>query len=101
MSNKLHHIVLIQFKETIRSKEFKRIEDGAVTLRDIEGVNDLIFRENVSPEKLNKEYSYCLSLWFANEQYRDEVYLPHPIHQKFVGLFVPFTENVLVFDYWD
>jgi hypothetical protein len=101
MSKRLRHIVLIQFKETVSRKEFKYIEERAATLKEITGVNDLLFGENVSSEKLNKEYSHCLSMWFTDEEDRDKVYLPHPIHQKFVQLFVPFTENVLVFDFWE
>ncbi len=101
MNKKLQHLVLIQFKENTNAQQLRKIEDAAYTLRTIPGVNDLLFRENVSPEKLDKGYSHCLTLWFANEDDRDEVYLPHSIHQKFVQFFVPFTEKVLVFDYWE
>ena len=101
MSKKLQHLVLIEFKEDTSAEQLRQIEEAAYALRTIPGVNDLLFCENVSPEKLNKGYTHCLSLWFASENDRDEVYLPHSIHQRFVHFFVPFTEKVLVFDYWE
>jgi hypothetical protein len=101
MTKKLQHIVLIQFKENLSEQQLRRIEEEALTLKAIRGVNDLLFRANVSPEKLNKDYSHCLTLWFSNEEDRDKVYLPHSVHQRFVKFFVPFTEKVLVFDYWE
>ena len=98
---KLQHIVLIQFKASTSPEQLAEIENGAMTLKEIEGVNNLMMSENVSPENLNQGYTHSLTMWFENEADRDEVYLPHPIHKAFVDLFVPHTENVLVFDYWE
>ncbi len=101
VKSKLQHIVLIQFKEATTPEQFAAIEAGAMSLKQIKGVNHLQMSENVSPENLNKGYTHSLTMWFANEADRDEVYLPHPIHKAFVALFVPHTEKVLVFDYWE
>ena len=98
---KLQHIVLIKYKENTSPKEFKAIEKGAYSLREIAGVKNLNYSENVSPEKLNKGYTHSLTMYFETEKDRDEIYLPHSIHQKFVKLFVPFTTDVLVYDYWE
>jgi len=98
---KLQHIVLIKYKENTSPKEFKVIEKGAYSLREIAGVKNLNYSENVSPEKLNKGYTHSLTMYFETEKDRDEIYLPHSIHQKFVKLFVPFTTDVLVYDYWE
>ena len=98
---KLQHVVLIQYKDSVTPEEFKAIADGAQTLKEIAGVHNLQYTTNVSPEGLNKGYTHSLTLYFENETDRDEVYLPHPIHQAFVKLFVPFTSDVLVYDYWE
>ena len=98
---KLQHIVLIKYKETTTPQELKAIERVAYTLKEIAGVKNLNYSENVSPEGLNKGYTHSLTMYFENEKDRDEVYLPHSIHQEFVKLFVPFTIDVLVYDYWE
>lgn len=99
--SKLQHIVLIQFKDSTTPEQLANIEAVAMTLKQIKGVNDLKMSENVSPENLNQGYTHSLIMWFENETDRDEVYLPHPVHKAFVDLFVPQTEKVLVFDYWE
>ena len=63
--------------------------------------NELNFSENVSPEGLGKGFTHSLTMKFDSAKDRDSVYLPHPIHQKFVNLFVPFTKSVLVYDFWE
>ena len=98
---KLHHLVLIEFKDKLNSLDLDRIEKEAYSLNTIHGVNNLRFSKNVSPEGLNKGYTHCLTMYFKSESDRDQVYLPHPVHQAFVKLFVPFTQNVLVYDYWE
>ena len=100
-TSKLQHVVLIQYKDSVTSEEFKIIAEGAQTLKGIDGIHNLQYTKNVSPEGLNKGYTHSLTLYFENETDRDEVYLPHPIHQAFVKLFVPFTADVLVYDYWE
>ena len=99
--NKLQHIVLIQFKDSTTPDQLVEIEAAAMTLKGIKGVNDLKMSENVSPENLNQGYTHSLTMWFERETDRDEVYLPHSVHKAFVDLFVPQTEKVLVFDYWE
>ena len=101
VKSKLQHIVLIQFKTSISPEQLAEIENGALTLKQIQGVNHLKMSQNVSPENLNQGYTHSLTMWFENEADRDEIYLPHPIHKAFVDLFLPHTEQVLVFDYWE
>jgi hypothetical protein len=99
--NKLQHIVLIQFKNSTTPDLLAEIEAAAMTLKGIKGVNDLKMSENVSLENLNQGYTHSLTMWFERKTDRDKVYLPHPVHKAFVDLFVPQTEKVLVFDYWE
>ena len=100
-SKRLVHLVLIKFKKDILPDDFQKIIDGAYSLQQIQGVLDLNFGENVSPEGLGQGFSHSLTMKFSTAKDRDSIYLPHPVHQKFVKLFVPFTTDVLVYDYWE
>ena len=97
----LVHLVLIKFKKDILPNDFQKITDGAYSLQQIEEVFDLNFGENVSPEGLGQGFSHRLTMKFHTSKDRDSIYLPHPVHQKFVKLFVPFTTDVLVYDFWE
>ena len=98
---KLHHVVLIQFKDAVPDEKMNEITDAAYALQQIPGVHQLHYGNNVSPEGLNRGYTHSLTMDFYRAVDRDSVYLPHPTHQAFVSLFVPFTSSVLVYDYWD
>ncbi len=97
----LIHLVLIQFKDDVSAEDFQKITDAAYSLQAIPGVEALNFGQNVSPEGLTQGYEHSLTMKFSNATDRDSVYLPHPVHQKFVELFVPHTESVLVYDFWE
>lgn len=97
----LIHLVLIQFKDDVSAEDFQKITDAAYSLQAIPGVEALNFGQNVSPEGLTQGYEHSLTMKFSNATDRDSIYLPHPIHQKFVELFVPHTESVLVYDFWE
>ena len=100
-TKKIVHLVLIDFKPTITTSDLQSITDSAYSLQQIPGVESLNFGPNTSPEGLNREYTHSLTMKFSTSRDRDSIYLPHPIHQAFVKLFVPFTESVLVYDYWE
>mgnify|MGYP001475186529 FL=1 len=100
-NKRLVHLVLIKFKDDINNNELQKVIDGAYELQKIPVVQDLNFSYNVSPEGLSKGYTHSLTMKFSQAKERDSIYLPHPIHQGFVKLFVPLTDSVLVFDYWE
>ena len=97
----LDNININCFEPLVTPEQFKTIEEGAYTLNQIEGVHNLNYTKNASPEGLTKGYTHSLTMYFEKAIDRDETYLPHPVHQAFVKLFVPFTTDVLVYDYWD
>ena len=97
----LIHLVLIQFKDDVSAEDFQKITDAAYSLQAIPGVEALNFGQNVSPEGLTQGYEHSLTMKFSNATDRDSIYLPHPVHQKFVELFVLHTESVLVYDFWE
>ena len=100
-NKRLVHLVLIKFKDDINNNELQKVIDGAYELQKIPAVQDLNFSYNVSPEGLSKGYTHSLTMKFSQAKERDSIYLPHPIHQGFVKLFVPLTDSILVFDYWE
>ena len=97
----LIHLVLIQFKDDVSAEDFQKITDAAYSLQAIPGVEALNFGQNVSPEGLTQGYEHSLTMKFSNATDRDSIYLPHPVHQKFVELVVQHTESVLVYDFWE
>ena len=96
-NKRLVHLVLIKFKDDIKNEELQKVINGAYELQKISAVQDLNFSNNISPEGLSKGYTHSLTMKFYQAKDRDSIYLPHPIHQGFVKLFVPLTESVLVF----
>ena len=100
-NKRLVHLVLIKFKDQITSQQFQKLTDGAYNLQAIPVVEQLNFAANISPEGLGKGYTHSLTMKFKTANDRDSVYLPHPIHKKFVDYFLPLTESVLVYDFWE
>ena len=100
-NKRLVHLVLIKFKKEITSQQFQKITDGAYGLQVIPGVEQLNFKQNISPEALDRGFTHSLTMKFRSANDRDSIYLPHPIHQKFVDSFLPLTESVIVYDFWE
>ena len=70
-------------------------------LSEINGVHELAFDEKYISRKFEQKLYARLDHVVKTEEDRDKGYLPHPIHQEFVNFFVPLTNSVLVFDYWE
>ena len=100
-NKRLVHLVLIKFKKGVTSQQFQKITDGAYGLQVIPGVEQLNFKQNISPEGLDRGFTHSLTMKFRSANDRDSIYLPHPIHQKFVDSFLPLTESVIVYDFWE
>ena len=100
IENQLYHIVLFQFKDSTSEAKIEIIKKAALELSKIQGVENLTWGQNVSPEKLNKGLTHSLTMTFKNEYDRDSIYLPHPTHVDFGEVFVPELENLVVYDYW-
>ena len=100
-NKRLVHLVLIKFKKGVTSQQFQKITDGAYGLQVIPGVEQLNFKQNISPEGLGRGFTHSLTMKFRSANDRDSIYLPHPIHQKFVDFFLPLTESVLDYDFWE
>ena len=96
----LRHLVLLRFKAQTSAQGVAGIERAFVALRDqIDGVRDLEWGTDVSPEGLAKGYTHAFLLTFDDATARD-AYLPHPTHQAFVAQLKPLLDDVLVIDYF-
>jgi quinol monooxygenase YgiN len=96
----LRHLVLLRFKAEASVDGVAGIERAFVALREqIDGVRDLEWGTDVSPEGLAKGFTHAFLLTFDDAAARD-AYLPHPIHQAFVAQLKPLLDDVLVIDYF-
>ena len=99
-SKTLRHVVLFKFKEGTTEEELKSIETAFAGLSTkIPEIVDFEWGTNNSPEGLDKGFTHCFFVSFANEK-GCEIYLPHPNHKAFVDLASPHIDDVLVVDYW-
>jgi hypothetical protein len=95
----IRHLVLLKFKASVTAPEIQKIEAGFVDLRSkISAVQSLEWGTNNSPEGLDKGFTHCFNLTFADDAAR-AVYLPHPDHLAFVEILKPTLDDVLVLDY--
>jgi hypothetical protein len=95
----LRHVVMFKFKPEASAAEVARVESAFAALpSQIAGVQAFEWGVNSSPEKLDRGFTHCFSLGFADAAARDH-YLVHPAHQAFSALAKPQLAEVLVIDY--
>lgn len=96
----LRHVVLFKFKEGTSKEDLAAIEASFAGLPGkIPEIVAFEWGTNNSPEGLDKGFTHCFFVSFADEKGR-EIYLPHPDHKAFVDLASPHIDDVLVVDYW-
>lgn len=95
----MRHVVLFKFKADAKPEQIREIENEFRALKGkIEGVQDLEWGTNVSPEGLSQDFTHCFLVTFPDAKARD-AYIPHPAHQAFVKILRPSLDKVLVIDY--
>ncbi|MDO6683998.1 MULTISPECIES: Dabb family protein [unclassified Agarivorans] len=95
----IRHILLFKFKAHASKADIETAQQDFLTIPSkIEGVVEVEWGANNSPEDLNKDYEYSVVMTFANEAARQR-YLPHPDHDLLKQHFVPLLEDIIVFDY--
>jgi hypothetical protein len=95
----IRHLVLLKFKADTSPAQLQALERAFAALANkISAVQSLEWGTNNSPEGLDKGFTHCFNLTFANEAAR-AVYLPHPVHLAFVEQLKPALDDVLVLDY--
>ena len=95
----LIHVVLLKFKDKADTGLFEK--ESYQYLSTIEGVNNFLFSNNISPEGKSKGFTHALVMQFNSEFDRDSVYLPHPKHLAFAKRYWgDNVEDFVVYDYW-
>jgi hypothetical protein len=95
----IRHVLLIRFKPGVPSNAIDKIKAAfKAMLSSIEGVIDVEWGENNSPENKNQGFTHCVLMTFADEDGRNE-YLPHPQHDALKAIFEPVLEDIIVLDY--
>ena len=95
----LRHIVLFRFTPMTSEKDVKNVENYFSRMKsDISEIFSLESGINNSPEGLSKGFTHCFLLGFKTESDRD-IYLCHPVHEKFKKWVADYIDEVLVFDY--
>ena len=95
----IRHILLIKFKPETTQEQIEELMELFVSMTDkVDGVTDVEWGENNSPEGKNKGYTHSVFMTFADEAGRDN-YLPHPEHDALKNVFRPILDDIIVFDY--
>ena len=93
------HVVCFKFKEGTPAEKITEIEQKFAALKDkIDTIKDCEWGTSESVEELNKEFTHCFVVTFANKAGL-EAYIPHADHQAFVAVLKPYLDDVFVFDY--
>lgn len=95
----VRHVVMFKFKEGTAPETIKEIEQKFAELpAKLDVIKDFEWGTNISPEKLDKGFTHCFVVTFADEAGRD-AYLPSKPHQDFVAILGPALEEAMVIDY--
>ncbi|WP_061035399.1 MULTISPECIES: Dabb family protein [Vibrio] len=95
----VRHILLIKFKASAASDKIQQLRALFEAMpTKVEGVTDVEWGLNNSPEGKNKDYTHAVMMTFADEAGRQN-YLPHPEHDVLKEVFRPLLEDIIVFDY--
>ena len=98
---KIRHVVCFKFKEDATKEQIAKVVKTFEDLKKkkkIAEIENFEWGTNNSPEGLNKGFTHCFILTFANEKARD-VYLPHPDHKAFGKVLKPILDDVFVIDF--
>ena len=95
----IRHVVCFKFKKDATEAQIKKVEKAFADLKKkIPEIKGLEWGVNNSPEGLNKGFTHCFILSFADEKARD-AYLPHPDHKAFGEILKPILDDVFVIDF--
>src|SRR5215212_1640437 len=95
----VQHIALLQFKSGSGNLVIQTVIDELRRLTQvIPGIVDFSIGTNNSPEGLAGGLTHGFVMTFRDAAARD-AYLPHPEHEKFKTLVLPYIEKVVVFGY--
>jgi hypothetical protein len=95
----IRHVLLLEFKLGVTESDmlsvFKEFESMS---SKVDGVLSVEWGLNNSPENINRGFTHCVFMTFADEQGRNN-YLPHPEHEQLKAQLNLLLENIIVLDY--
>ncbi|MGF1728935.1 Dabb family protein [Photobacterium kasasachensis] len=95
----IRHILLIELNPEASHEQVDAVRLAFEQIPgQIEGVTDVEWGVNDSPEGKNQAFTHCVLMTFEDETAR-QVYLPHPKHEALKVIFRPIIKNIIVFDY--
>ncbi|EOC9631756.1 Dabb family protein [Enterobacter ludwigii] len=95
----IRHILFIKFKLEAGIREVEHVRVLFLRIKNkVEGILNVEWGENDSPEMKNSGYTHCVLMTFADESVRQR-YLLHPSHIELKDYFKPLRENIIVLDY--
>ncbi|MEF1328275.1 Dabb family protein [Vibrio sp. M260121] len=95
----IRHILLIKFQASATSDKIQHLQELFEAMpKKVEGVTDVEWGLNNSPEGKNKDYTHAVMMTFTDEAGRQN-YLPHPEYDVLKEVFRPLLEDIIVFDY--
>jgi hypothetical protein len=95
----IRHVLFIKFKADVPTEAISTCFDNFEAIKSkIGGIESVEWGVNTSKEGLNKDYSHCVFMTFADEAALDH-YIPHPDHDALKAQLGPILEDIIVFDY--
>ncbi|WP_373224945.1 Dabb family protein [Enterobacter cloacae complex sp. ESBL7] len=95
----IRHILLITFTDSAQPEQIQAVRQAFLQIPDrIEGVTNVEWGINNSPEGKNSGFTHCVLMTFADEAARKR-YLPHPAHDDLKTIFRPILREIIVLDY--
>lgn len=95
----IRHILLIKFKQDAQLSEIAKLRALFEQMPSIvEGVAEVEWGLNDSPEDKNQGFTHSVLMTFVDEAGRQN-YLPHPEHDALKDVFRPLLDDIIVFDY--
>ena len=93
------HILFVRFKSDASLQSIAEILAAFKEMPSkVEGIVDVEWGENNSPENKNKGFTHCILMTFISEATRDN-YLPHPEHSALKEVFGTILDEIIVLDY--
>ena len=95
----IRHILFVRFKSDASLQSIAEVQAAFKEMPSkVEGIVDVEWGENNSPENKNKGFTHCILMTFISENARDN-YLPHPEHSALKEVFGAILDEIIVLDY--
>lgn len=96
----LRHVVVFSFKKSSSADDIKKVAETFAALHGkVPQIKAFEWGVNMSPEKLNPEFTHCFILTFHSEKDLAD-YQEHPAHRDFQKVLKPHMDKVFVVDYF-